>query len=87
MMSDMRHVVSIYEAKTQFSKLVDLVLKGDEVVVTNRGKEVVELRPVRAKERIIIGLYKGVMPDWNPMDLDQDFASSFNKDEDDDLIR
>lgn len=86
-MSDMRHVVSIYEAKTQFSKLVDLVLKGDEVVVTNRGKEVVELRPVEPRKKVIVGLYKGILPDWNPMDMDEEFAASFDSDKDDDLIR
>lgn len=86
-MSDMRHTVSIYEAKTQFSKLVELVLQGDEVVVTNRGKEVVEIRPVAPKKKVIFGLYKGILPDWNPMDQDEEFAASFNSDEDDDLIR
>ena len=84
-MSLMRHSVSIYEAKTQFSKLVDLVLQGDEVVVTNRGKEVVELRPVEHK-KVIFGAMKGVWPDWDPMELDDWYAAQFNWD-DDDLAR
>ena len=38
--------VNIYEAKTQFSKLVEQALKGEEVVVAHNGKPLVRLVPV-----------------------------------------
>jgi prevent-host-death family protein len=36
-------VYSVHEAKTQFSKLLDLACKGEEVVITRRGKTVAKL--------------------------------------------
>jgi prevent-host-death family protein len=36
-------VFSDHEAKTQFSKLLDLACKGEEVVITRRGKTVAKL--------------------------------------------
>lgn len=38
-------IVSIYEAKTNFSKLIQLVEQGESVVVQKRGKTVAELSP------------------------------------------
>ena len=39
---------SIAEAKNRFSELIDLALKGEEVVITRHGQPVVEFRPVQA---------------------------------------
>jgi len=39
----------IYEAKNNFSALIDLVEKGEEVRITRHGKEVVRMLPVRRK--------------------------------------
>jgi prevent-host-death family protein len=36
-------VYSVHEAKTQFSKLLDLVREGEEVVITRHGKTVAKL--------------------------------------------
>ena len=41
--------VGIYEAKTRFSALVELVEQGEEVRITRHGKEVVRMLPVRRK--------------------------------------
>ena len=57
--------VSIYDAKTQLSSLVDKVIAGDEVVITRRGKPVAELRPIRTEQRVRFGVRKGVWPDWD----------------------
>ena len=37
---------SVVEAKNQLSKLIDLALKGEGVVITRRGQPVVELKPI-----------------------------------------
>ena len=36
---------SVAEAKNQLPKLIDRALQGEEVVITRRGKPVVEIRP------------------------------------------
>jgi len=39
----------IYEAKNNFSALIEMVEKGEEVRITRHGKEVVRMLPVRRK--------------------------------------
>jgi prevent-host-death family protein len=39
----------IYEAKNNFSALIELVEKGEEVRITRHGKEVVRMLPMRRK--------------------------------------
>ena len=41
--------VGIYEAKTRFSALIELVEQGEEVRITRHGKEVVRMLPVRRR--------------------------------------
>lgn len=41
--------VGIYEAKSRFSALIELVEQGEEVRITRHGKEVVRMLPVRRK--------------------------------------
>ena len=43
------HSVGIYEAKSRFSALVELVEQGEEVRITRHGKEVVRMLPVRRR--------------------------------------
>lgn len=43
----MATTVNMHEAKTQFSKLVQRALDGEEVIVAKAGKAVVRLTPVR----------------------------------------
>ncbi len=54
--------VGMHEAKTQFSRLVDRALAGDEVVVTRRGEPVVRLTPVRPAARSFAAL-RGSVPE------------------------
>jgi len=44
---------SVAEAKNNFSKLIDLALKGEKVTITRHGAPVVELRPVQKAARPI----------------------------------
>ena len=40
---------NVHEAKTQFSRLLDLVLQGEAVLITRNGKPVAELVPARKR--------------------------------------
>jgi prevent-host-death family protein len=54
--------VNMLEAKTQLSKLVEAALRGEEVVIANRGKPVVKL--VRADTppiKRVAGAWEGLM--------------------------
>ena len=52
-------VVNIHEAKTHFSKLVDLVIHGNEVLIAMAGKPVARLGPIQKKRERRPGAYKG----------------------------
>jgi prevent-host-death family protein len=40
------HTVNIHEAKTHFSKLIETVGRGEEIVIAKAGKPVARLVPV-----------------------------------------
>ncbi len=42
------HEVGAFEAKNKLGHLLDLVERGEEVMITRRGKEVARLVPARA---------------------------------------
>lgn len=51
--------VSVHEAKTQLSKLLDLVEDGEEVVIERHGRVVAQLVPVRSTQRSPLGAMRG----------------------------
>ena len=52
--------VSIYDAKTRLSHLVDRALQGDEVIITRHGRPVARLVPVgRARAPRRLGALRG----------------------------
>ena len=52
--------VSLYEAKTRLSHLVDRALAGDEVVITRHGRPVARLLPaVRTRRPRRLGALRG----------------------------
>lgn len=55
----------MHEAKTQFSKLLDRALAGEEIVITRSGEPVVTLVPVQRKKKPNFGFARGefVVPD------------------------
>ena len=54
--------VNMLEAKTQLSKLVEAVLRGEEVVIANRGKPVVRLVKAEAPTiKRVAGAWEGLM--------------------------
>lgn len=55
--------VNMLEAKTQLSRLVEAALRGEEVVIANRGKPVVRLVKVEPATRRRAGAWVGLMTD------------------------
>ena len=55
------HTVNMHEAKTHFSKLVEAVMGGDEVVIAKAGKPADRLVPIDCGKRrgVQFGLMKG----------------------------
>ena len=41
--------INVYAAKTQLSRLLDQVERGEEVVITRHGKPVAKLVPIEAR--------------------------------------
>lgn len=73
--------VNIHEAKTHFSKLIEKVLRGEEVVIAKGGRPVARLVPIQpAKQPRRPGSAKGhvtVAPDFDaplPEELLRSFA-------------
>lgn len=46
-------VFNVYDAKTNFSKLLDLAEKGEEVVIAKNGKPMFDLKPRPPKKNKI----------------------------------
>ena len=41
-------IINIHQAKTHFSKLVDAVMLGEEIIIAKAGKPAVKLVPISA---------------------------------------
>lgn len=52
-------MVNIHEAKTHFSKLVDSVLRGNEIVIAMAGRPVAKLGPIDVAPKRKFGVLKG----------------------------
>lgn len=52
-------IVNIYQAKTHFSKLVDAVIHGDEIIIAMAGKPVAKLGPIAKQPERRFGVLKG----------------------------
>ena len=51
--------VSVHGAKTQLSKLLDLVEDGEEIVIERHGRPVAQLVPVRPRRPSALGAMRG----------------------------
>jgi prevent-host-death family protein len=61
--------VNIFEAKTQLSKLIEMVERGEEVIIARAGKPVARLTQLKPEKKpIIFGLMKGQI--WVADDFD-----------------
>lgn len=52
-------IVDIREAKTHFSKLIEAVIQGNEILIAIAGKPVAKLVPISKKPERKLGTYKG----------------------------
>lgn len=52
--------ISVYEAKSKLSQMINAALEGEEVIITRNGQETVQLVRVNSKnKRNWIGMYEG----------------------------
>jgi prevent-host-death family protein len=72
-------IVNIYEAKTHFSKLVDAVIHGNEVIIAMAGKPVAKLGPINKKPERKFGILKGKIKIASDFDapLEDEFLADF----------
>ena len=72
--------VNVHEAKTQLSKLLERVERGEEVVICRAGEPVARLVPARSPGRVL-GSDKdrvGIAPDFDAP-LPEDLQSGFER--------
>lgn len=64
--------VNVHEAKTHFSKLLDRVERGEEIVIARNGTPVAQLSAYvpRTGRRRGRGAWKGLMPDYSQEEFD-----------------
>ena len=71
--------VNMHEAKSQLSKLGDLALQGENVIIAKAGKPLFRLVPYEPKTKMRTpGRFEGQIKysnDWN--DTDQELIDSF----------
>ncbi len=51
--------VGVYEAKSKLSKMIELAIDGEDVVITKNGEDMVRLIPIRKKKGDWIGMFEG----------------------------
>lgn len=75
------HTVNMHEAKTHFSKLVDSVLHGNEIVIAMAGKPVAKLGPISKKPLRRFGVLKGKIKIAKDFDapLSEDILAEFEE--------
>lgn len=71
--------VSVHGAKTQLSKLLDLVEDGEAVVIERHGRPVAQLVPVRKRRASALGAMRGhfIMAEGWERPLSDDEAEAF----------
>jgi prevent-host-death family protein len=61
--------ISMWQAKTNLSKLIQDALNGEEVIISNRDKPLVRLVPVEEHNpKSLLGLFQGKF--WMSKDFD-----------------
>ena len=71
--------VSVHGAKTQLSRLLDLVEDGEEIVIERHGRPVAQLVPVRPRRPSALGSMRGEfeMAEGWERPFDDDEAEAF----------
>jgi prevent-host-death family protein len=72
-------IVNIHEAKTHFSKLIDAVTLGNEILIARAGKPIAKLGPIGKKSKRRFGVLKGKIKIAKDFDapLPDDYLADF----------
>lgn len=71
--------VNVHEAKTQFSKLLERVARGEEIVIARAGRPIARLVPLENSSPRIWGQDRGLVKIHDDFDsCDEEVASLFN---------
>jgi prevent-host-death family protein len=76
-------VVNVYDAKTQLSRLLESVEKGEEIVIARAGRPVARLVPLAAAHRRAPGGWAGrwaLADDWDSSAVNEEIADAFEAD-------
>jgi len=65
----MEKIVSLTQAKAEFSALVEDAVRGDDVIITKHGKPIAKIIKYE-KPKVIFGLLEGKIPEWENVDFD-----------------
>lgn len=71
---------NIHEAKTQLSRIIDRVERGQEVLIDRAGKPVAKVVPLPRVERTGRGALRGRLelePDWDSPEVNAEIAGEF----------
>ena len=72
--------VNVHFAKTHLSKLIEAVLRGEEVVIAKAGEPKVKLVPFEKKKKRKPGFFKGkiwLADDWNSPETNKEIEDLF----------
>ena len=61
--------ISVTEAKSQFSSLVEDAIRGEETIITKHGRPVAKIIPY-TKPKLVLGLLEGKYPELENIDFD-----------------
>jgi len=61
--------INVYEAKSQFSKLLNAVESGEEVIIARAGEPVAKLSPIQPQSKRAFGEFEGLF--HVPEDFDE----------------
>jgi prevent-host-death family protein len=73
--------VGVHEAKTNLSRLLELVTAGEEIIITRRGEEVARLVPAERGPGRELGIDRGryTVPDDFDAPLPDDVIAAFER--------
>lgn len=77
--------LNVYEAKTNFSKLVNSLIEreNDIIYIAKNGKPVIQMTLIPQKKNKLIGAGKGILHDFDFEDFqsaDEEITKNFNGD-------
>jgi prevent-host-death family protein len=82
MSSDGAEQFNIHDAKTNLSKIIERVERGEEIIISRAGRPVAKVTPLPGKvQRTGRGSLRGKLvlaPDWDSAEVNQSIAADFD---------